>query len=103
MKPEKKVIKKGDNLKYYRERLGLTQEAVANYLGIKREMISYYETDERDMPVKHLQSLANLFGIELIDLIEKDPTTSQANVAFAFRTQDIHTKDLNGIAQFRKS
>ena len=96
------LIKKGRNIKYYRERLGLTQEVVAKYLGVKREMISYYETDERDIPVKYLQSLADLFGIELIDLIEKDPAISQANIAFAYRTKDISSKDLNGIAHFRK-
>ena len=95
-------IKKGANIKYYRERLGLTQAAVAQYLGVKREMISYYETDERDIPIKKLQSLANLFGIELIDLIEQDPTTLQANIAFAYRANDLSTVDLSGIAHFRK-
>lgn len=93
---------KGTNIKYFREQLGLTQRVLANYLGIKREMISYYETNEREIPIKHLQSLSDLFGIELIDLIETDPTTAQANIAFAFRSNQVSTPDLSQIAQFRK-
>ena len=98
----KKSLNKGTSIKYYREKLGLTQEHVAKYLGLKREMISYYETGERDIPLKQLHLLADLFGIELIDLLEQDPVATQANVAFAFRSQDITPKDLNGIAHFRK-
>lgn len=89
-------------LKKFREQLGLTQQQVADYLDIKREMVSYYETGERDIPIGQLQSLANLFAVELIDLLENDPLVSQANVAFAFKAQQLGTEDLKQIANFRK-
>ncbi len=92
----------GGTIKNFRERLGLTQENVAKYLNVKREMISYYERGERDVPVQQLEALADLFGVELIDLIEEDPARVQANVAFAFRSDDLSTVDLKGIAHFRK-
>ena len=92
----------GSNIKFFRERYGLTQESVAKYLNTKREIISYYETGDRTPPVKHLQSLANLFGVELIELLEKEPAYAMANVAFAFRTNELPSSDLKGIANFRK-
>ena len=58
----KKIV--GDNLKSWRKKFGYTQDTLADYLGIKRENISFYETGEREIPVIHLEKLSDLFGIE---------------------------------------
>ena len=92
----------GENLRAFREKLGLSQQEVADFLGIQRTNISYYETEARNIPLKHLESLADLFGIDLADLLEEDHFQNNVNVAFAFRTETLNSQDLEAIAGFRK-
>lgn len=44
-------IKLGKNLKLFREKLGLSQQQLADYLEINREEVSYYENAQRNMPL----------------------------------------------------
>ena len=92
----------GHNVRQFRERLGFTQAAVADYLGIAREQISYYETGARPVPTDHLQRLADLFGIDAYDLLEAETAQQQVNVALAFRADDFTAQDLSSIASFRR-
>ena len=92
----------GKNIKMYREKLGYNQEELSQFLGINRVSLSQYETGEREIPLEVLNKSANLFGIELIDLLESNPDSATANLAFAFRAKDLTTEDLNSIAQFQK-
>ena len=96
-------IQIGENLKMWREKLGYSQEKIAEYLGISRENISYFENGDREIPIKHLEKLANLFGIEPIVLMEENPSVSHAEMALAFRNgDDLSAEALNNIAQFKK-
>lgn len=90
------------NLLALRQRHGLTQESLANYLGVARPTISYYETGERNVPLEHLEKLANFFGIDTYDLLEGNTENQQSMVAFAFRADELNSEDMNGIAAFRK-
>jgi len=93
----------GKNLKMWREKLGYSQEKLAEYLGISRENISYFENGDREIPVKHLEKLANLFGVEPMVLMEENPLASHAEMALAFRNgEDLSAESLNNIAQFKK-
>lgn len=92
----------GKNIKMYREKLGYNQEEMSQFLGINRVSLSQYETGEREIPLEVLNKSANLFGIELIELLESNDDYTSANLAFAFRANDLTTEDLNGIAQFQK-
>ena len=92
----------GQNIKSYREKLQLNQDQLANWLGVSRELISYYESGKREIDLKKLESLAELFGIELINLIEEDSELISADLAFAFRSDDISEEDLEQISQFRR-
>ena len=93
----------GMNIQAFREKMGLTQEDLATYLGLNnRETISYYENEERAVPIEHLDKLANLFGIESYDLLEGDLESLQAEIAFAFRADEIKSEDLVHIAFCRK-
>lgn len=92
----------GKNIKMYREKLGYNQEEMSQFLGINRVSLSQYETGEREIPLEVLNKSANLFGIELIDLLESNPDSATANLAFAFRAKDLTIEDLNSIAQFQK-
>ena len=92
----------GLNLKRYRESLGLTQDLLANYLGINREEVSYYENGKRTLPTNLLSIAANLFGIDEYDFYESDEATNEAKVALAFRADTLDAEDLHHIADFRK-
>lgn len=92
----------GKNIRSFREKMGLSQEEVAQFLGIKREMISYYETDARETPITMLEKLSDLFGVDLADLVEEDEKQVSASVALAFRADSMSDEDLKGIAEFRK-
>lgn len=98
MTPDKII---GRNIKSYREINGFTQDAVANFLGIKREMISYYENGTRETPFKVLTRLSDLYGVDMADFYEEDETLVKENVACAFRTDGFESNDLETIAQFK--
>ncbi len=92
----------GRNIAHFRVRLDLSQEQLAEYLGVQRPMISYFETGARVVPTKFISKLANLFGIEEIDLYEDDASQISLQLAFAFRAGDLLTSDLDQVASFKK-
>ena len=92
----------GQNIRQFRERLGFTQASVADFLGISREQISYYETSARAVSTDHLQKLADLFGIDAYDLLDPDSFQRQINVALAFRADQFTAEDLTSIAAFKR-
>lgn len=56
-----------------REQSGLTQEEVANKLGISRQRWILVEKGERDLSTEELETLAALFGIDVADFFEEIP------------------------------
>jgi DNA-binding transcriptional regulator YiaG len=57
----------GDELRTTRERLGLSQTALAERLGTRQNRISDWETGRRDVPIHaaaHLRTLARLHDCE---------------------------------------
>ncbi len=94
----------GRNIKYYREKIGLSQEQVAAFLGVNhREQIAHYESGRTEIPVTSLNRLCDLFGIDLVSLLEEDEHNLQVDVAFAFRADEICNSDLNEISFFQKT
>lgn len=73
----------GLNIKRLREKKSLSQDDLATYLGVKRAMVSYYETGERPIPTPIIEKCSQLFGIDEIDLYEENAEQQIANVAFA--------------------
>jgi transcriptional regulator with XRE-family HTH domain len=96
------MLATGSIIKTFREKLGYSQEALAGYLGLKREMISYYETGSRETPLEILEKLATLFGVELDVFFSEHPEDVMAEFAFAFRADNLDEKDLEAIAGFKK-
>jgi transcriptional regulator with XRE-family HTH domain len=50
-----------------REQSGLTQEEVANRLGLSRQRYIAFEKGDRDLTVDELETLSDLFGISIVD------------------------------------
>ncbi len=91
-----------ENIKRYRIRLGISQEALADYLGIHREEVSYYENGRRNIPQKSISGMAKLFGVDECVLFEENMEVSSLNLAFAFRADELNRNDLEAIAFFKK-
>ena len=89
-------------IKGLREKYGYTQDKVANYLGIKREMISFYENEGREIPPDVLEKLSDLFGVELDVFFVDNVDDALAEVVFAFRKDDMDNDDMDNMAAFGK-
>ena len=92
----------GFNIKKIRERLGYNQDEVADFLSVSRPFISLIETGEREVSLPHMERLADLFNIDIIDLLEEDKDFQNLNYAFAYRSGTLTSQDLNSIADFQK-
>lgn len=92
----------GRNIRLLRERIGLTQEALAGYLGVKREIVAYYESGTRNITSVHLARLADLFCVDEYDFFEEDERKSMLNMAFAFRATELTSGDLESMARFKR-
>ena len=92
----------GRNINAHRLKLNLKQDQIADFLGIKRENISYYENGTREIPIQYLEKLADLFGVELYDLMESNLAHQEANIAFAFRADQLDSVNLENISRFKK-
>lgn len=63
-------------LKEYRLKNGLTQEQVADYLGIPKKTYQNYEREVRDADSDVLCALADCYGITLDQLVGRDSSDS---------------------------
>ena len=55
---------KGEMIKYYRKKLGLTQEELGNYVGIQKSAIAKYENGRiENLKRTTIEKLSELFGI----------------------------------------
>ena len=62
----------GDNLLKARKRMNLSQEEVAEKLGVSRQTISKWELDETLPDIRQSKKLASLYNLSLDELIEFD-------------------------------
>lgn len=92
----------GQNIKMLRTKVGLTQDALAQYLGTSREQVAYYENGSRSVSSKHLGKLADLFCMNEYDFFEENLTNREINISFAFRADILEPEDLASIAKFKK-
>lgn len=71
----------GSHLSLARKKKGLSQEAVAEKLGVSRQTISKWETDETLPDIRQSKELAVLYGVSLDDLIAFDLTACEIQEA----------------------
>ena len=62
----------GNHLFHARKKKGLSQEEVAEKLGISRQTVSKWETDETLPDICQSKKLAVLYGVSLDELVEFD-------------------------------
>ena len=64
----------GDNLRKYRNKLGLSQEAFAEKCGLHRTYISAIECYRRSIALENVQRIADALGIETYKLFLEEQT-----------------------------
>jgi len=75
----------GESITYYRKRAGLSQEALAEKVGVSRQAVSKWELDDATPEVSKLMALAGAFGITTDQLLsgelppEEPPKAAQAD------------------------
>ena len=62
----------GNNIKTLRKKAGLTQEALAEQMGIKRSLIGAYEEGRAEPRINNLVKLSEVFNIPIDTLVQKD-------------------------------
>ena len=63
-------------LKHFRTTSGLTQQQVADVLGLDRSTYAYYESGKTTPDIKSVNKLLKIFNISYYELMdETDPTT----------------------------
>ena len=72
VRQEKSVVKKslGETIKAYRLERNMTQEFVAESLGVSRQAVSKWEKGTSDPSTSNLLTLAKLYGVSAEELLE---------------------------------
>ena len=82
----------GSNLSDARKKKGLSQEAVAEKLGVSRQTISKWETDETLPDIRQSKQLAVLYGLTLDELIEFDLEVREIQEAIDRTREEVSDK-----------
>lgn len=85
-------MKLGENLFQARKKKGLLQEAVAEKLGVSRQTISKWETDETLPDIRQAKKLAVLYGLTLDELIEFDADVQEIQEVINKTTEETVNK-----------
>jgi transcriptional regulator with XRE-family HTH domain len=91
-----------ENIRALRKKLGYTQEQIAEYLDISTAAVTQYETGARVVPAPTVSKIALLFNVDEYELYLEEPQQQQLLSAFAFRADELETKDLKSISEFKK-
>lgn len=84
----------GNHLFQARKKRGLSQEAAAEKLGVSRQTISKWETDETLPDIRQAKGLAVLYGQSLDELIEFDLEVQEIQEAID-RTSEAVTEKID--------
>lgn len=89
----------GKRIKELRQKHGVTQEKLADYLGITYQAISKWERDVTAPDITALVPIATFFGIDLNELFDFDGTRESTDVEAYIR----ESNSLNGEENLRKN
>lgn len=62
----------GEKLRLLRNNIGLTQEQLANQLGVSRQAITKWESDKGLPDIDNLKAISKLMGISIDSLVDND-------------------------------
>lgn len=82
----------GNSLFNARKKSGMSQEAVAEKLGVSRQTISKWETDETLPDIRQSKKLAVLYGLTLDELIDFDADVKELEQMVRNTSEEIQQK-----------
>ena len=85
-------------LKHFRTTSGLTQQQVADVLGLDRSTYAYYESGKTTPDIKSVNKLLKIFNISYYELMdETDPTVPTVNDSDSYDDEEdkLHIYDLS--------
>ena len=99
-------LKLHDTISHYRKQMNLTQEALAQKLGVTNQSVSKWESAQCYPDISLIPQLAEIFKISIDELFGKEPRISGLNNIFSLREdvfrvvvvrgqQIVDIKDLN--------
>ena len=91
-----------NNILSIRKKTGYTQQNIADYLDVTQAAYSKYETGELEIPIKVIEKLSILFGVDEFDFFEQNEDIRLSNLALSFRADSINNTDIKSIAKFKK-
>lgn len=77
---EEFIMKLQEKIYYCRKKAGLSQEALAEQLGVSRQAISKWETGEAEPEISKLRLLATAFGVTTDWLLSEDEPEKEKSV-----------------------
>ena len=83
----------GERLRKLRKYMGLTQEQVANILGLGRDAILRIEKGDRKIDLQELINFSKLYSIRLDELTSDEHAINSNDVAFARGFKNLSEKD----------
>lgn len=89
-----------NRIKELRKESKITQEQLAQYLGVDQSLITKLENGTRSLNVTLIDKICSLFGCTEMYLLGEDEEHIPLN--FAFRANGIQAEDLEGIAAVNK-
>ncbi len=90
----------GKKIKELRLQNNYNQEEIAKILDVKREMISYYENEERNISTALLKKLLDFYGLTKKEFLENDCIEAQIKVAY--RKESLEIEVLEEVAWLNK-
>ena len=82
----------GNSLSAARKKAGLSQEAVAEKLGVSRQTVSKWETDETLPDIRQSKKMAQIYRITLDELIDFDVQVKEIQEVIEKTSQETQDK-----------
>lgn len=67
----------GENIRRFRSQMGISQDALAEKLGVARQSISKWERDAATPELEKLAAMSELFGVTLDELVKNENTAGE--------------------------
>ena len=78
-------LKLHDTISYYRKQMNLTQEALAQKLGVTNQSVSKWESAQCYPDISLIPQLAEIFGVSIDEIFGRQPSPSKLNDLFSLR------------------
>ena len=66
----------GERIREERKRIGLSQEQLAEHIGVSRQTVYKWENEQAMPDLKNLQKLAEAFHQKVEQLLQEEPTSA---------------------------